>query len=166
MQHLRQIAGIIKTIEDIALQTNLLALNAAVEAARAGEAGKGFVVVANEVQTLASKSSESAKNITKLIEESVRLVKYGTFLSEETTSALSSVVSSAQQTMQIVEGIADSAANQAESLQQLTQGMEQISTIIQTNATTAEESALFAKTLDTQADELKNSVHRFQLKRQ
>lgn len=44
--------------------------------------------------------------------------------------------------------------------------MEQISTIIQTNATTAEESALFAKTLDTQADELKNSVHRFQLKRQ
>ncbi len=161
----RQIAGIIKTIEDIALQTNLLALNAAVEAARAGEAGKGFVVVANEVQTLASKSSESAKNITKLIEESVRLVKYGTFLSEETTSALSSVVSSAQQTMQIVEGIADSAANQAESLQQLTQGMEQISTVIQTNATTAEESALFAKTLDTQADELKNSVHRFQLKR-
>ena len=87
-------------------------------------------------------------------------------MSEETTSALSSVVSSAQQTMQIVEGIADSAANQAESLQQLTQGMEQISTIIQTNATTAEESALFAKTLDTQADELKNSVHRFQLKRQ
>ncbi len=161
----QQIAGIIKTIEDIALQTNLLALNAAVEAARAGEAGKGFVVVANEVQTLAGKSSESAKNITKLIEESVHLVSYGTSLSEQTTSALESVITSAEQTADIVEHIAESATSQAQALQQITYGMEQISNVVQTNATTAEESALFAKTLDTQAEELKNSVHKFQLKK-
>lgn len=160
----QQIAGIIKTIEDIALQTNLLALNAAVEAARAGEAGKGFVVVANEVQTLAGKSSESAKNITKLIEESVHLVSYGTSLSEQTTSALYSVITSAEQTADIVERIAESATSQAQALQQITHGMEQISNVVQTNATTAEESALFAKTLDAQAEELKNSVHKFQLR--
>ncbi|NDO46801.1 methyl-accepting chemotaxis protein [Clostridium sp. MD294] len=160
-----QIAGIIKTIEDIALQTNLLALNAAVEAARAGEAGKGFVVVANEVQTLASKSSESAKNITKLIEESVHLVSYGTSLSEQTTSALDSVISSAEQTANIVERIAASATSQAQALQQITYGMEQISNVVQTNATTAEESALFAKNLEHQAEELKNSVQKFQLKK-
>ena len=159
-----QIAGTIKTIEDIALQTNLLALNAAVEAARAGEAGKGFVVVANEVQTLAGKSSESAKNITKLIEESVHLVSYGTSLSEQTTSALYSVITSAKQTADIVERIAESATSQAQALQQITYGMEQISNVVQTNATTAEESALFAKTLDAQAEELKNSVHKFQLR--
>ncbi len=160
----RQIGGIIKTIEDIALQTNLLALNAAVEAARAGEAGKGFVVVANEVQNLASKSSESAQNITKLIEESVRLVAYGTSLSEQTTTSLSSVVSTAHQTADIVEHIAESATSQAQSLKELTFGMEQISTVVQTNASTAEESASFAKDLYGQAEQLKIAVQKFQLR--
>ena len=69
----RQISGIIKTIEDISFQTNILALNAAVEAARAGAAGKGFAVVADEVQSLATKSSIAAKDITKLIEASMKL---------------------------------------------------------------------------------------------
>lgn len=160
----RQIGGIIKTIEDIALQTNLLALNAAVEAARAGEAGKGFVVVANEVQNLASKSSESVQNITKLIEESVRLVAYGTSLSEQTTTSLSSVVSTAHQTADIVEHIAESATSQAQSLKELTFGMEQISTVVQTNASTAEESASFAKDLYGQAEQLKIAVQKFQLR--
>lgn len=160
----RQINGIIKTIEDIAFQTNILALNASVEAARAGAAGKGFAVVADEVQRLASKSAESAKNITELIESSVQLVQYGTSLSNETTTALSLVVASARQSADLVDQIAESAQQQSESLRQLTEGMESISGVVQTNAATAQESASSAAELHQQAEKLKMSIQRFRLR--
>lgn len=160
-----QIGGIIKTIEDISFQTNILALNASVEAARVGAAGKGFAVVANEVQQLAAKSAESAKNITELIVNSVQLVQYGTSLSGETMKALTNVVSSSRQSAELVEHIADSAKQQAESLSQLTEGMENISAVVQTNANTAEESASSAQELHQHAERLQAAVRHFQLRR-
>ena len=160
----QKISGITKAIEDIAFQTNILALNASVEAARAGAAGKGFAVVADEVQRLASKSAESAKDITNLIAASVQLVQYGTSLSEETTQALSEVVASAQQSADLVGQIAESAQTQSQSLRQLTEGMERISGVVQTNAATAEESASSAEELRRQAEKLKLSVQRFRLR--
>ncbi len=159
-----QIGGIIKTIEDISFQTNILALNAAVEAARAGEAGKGFAIVADEVQDLANKSSVSAQDIAELIENSMQLVRYGSSLTTDTTNAISTVVSSAQKSTELVDRIAESAQYQAQSLRQLTQGMEQIAEVVQTNASTAQESAQSAKELQQQAEELKVSVQRFRLK--
>ena len=160
-----QIGGIIKTIEDISFQTNILALNAAVEAARAGEAGKGFAIVADEVQDLANKSSASAQDISELIENSMKLVQYGSSLTAETRDSITTVVSSAQKSTDLVERIAESAQYQAQSLKQLTQGMEQISEVVQTNASTAQESAQSAKELRQQAQELKVSVHKFRLRR-
>lgn len=159
-----EIGGIIKTIEDISFQTNILALNASVEAARAGSTGKGFAVVADEVQTLANKSAASAKNITALIEESVRLVEQGTALSADTTEALAVGVSGARKSTELVERIADSATQQVEALRQLTLGMEQISSVVQTNAATAEKSASSAEELHGQAEELKVSVQKFRLR--
>ena len=159
-----QIGGIIKTIEDIAFQTNILALNAAVEAARAGEAGKGFAIVADEVQDLANKSSVSAQDIAELIENSMKLVQYGSSLTTETTQSIAAVVSSAQESASMIERIAESALTQSSALRQITQGMEQISEVVQTNASTAQESARLAKELQNQAEGLKVSVHRFRLR--
>lgn len=160
----RQISGIIKIIEDISFQTNILALNAAVEAARAGSAGKGFAVVADEVQSLANKSSVAAQDITKLIESSMKLVEHGTALSNDTTQSLATGVAGAQQSTELIERIADSAVQQAEMLRQLTEGMEQISNVVQTNASTAEKSAASAEELHSQAQELKESVQKFKLR--
>lgn len=160
-----QISGIIKTIEDISFQTNILALNAAIEAARAGSAGKGFAVVADEVQSLANKSSIAAQDITRLIKNSMNLVEHGTALSAESTKTLEIGVAGARKSTELVEHIAVSASDQAESLAQLTMGMEQISGVVQTNAATAEKSATSAQELRSQSEELSESVQRFKLRR-
>ena len=72
---MKEIAGKISIIEEIARQTNLLALNAAIEAARAGEHGRGFAVVASEVRKLAERSQTAAAEINRLSATSVEVAE-------------------------------------------------------------------------------------------
>ena len=159
-----EISKIIKSIEDIAFQTNILALNAAVEAARAGVAGKGFAVVADEVRNLASKSAEASKNTAVLIERAMQAVERGNQLAQETAKKLEQTVEKSSEASALVGHISTETSDQASAVTQVTQGIDQISSVVQTNSATAEESAAASEQLSGQASMLKNLVARFQLK--
>jgi methyl-accepting chemotaxis protein len=153
---MKDIAGKISIIEEIARQTNLLALNAAIEAARAGEHGKGFAVVAAEVRKLAERSQVAAGEISRLSNSSVGVA-------ERAGSMLTKLVPDIQKTAELVQEISASSKEQASGADQINSSIQQLNKVIQQNAGAAEEMASTAQELSSQADQLLDTVGFFKV---
>jgi methyl-accepting chemotaxis protein len=158
-----RIADIVSLIDGIAFQTNLLALNAAVEAARAGEHGRGFAVVAGEVRALAQKSSDAAKDIRSLIQESVNRVDMGTALADQSGEMLQEIQQEITQLSGAIEQIATASAEQAQGINQVNLAIANIDKATQENAALVEETTTAAESMSSEANNLRHQVRVFRL---
>ncbi|MBF0610155.1 MAG: HAMP domain-containing protein [Magnetococcales bacterium] len=151
---MREIAGKITIIEEIARQTNLLALNAAIEAARAGEHGKGFAVVAAEVRKLAERSQVAAADIGRLSTSSVAVA-------EKAGGIISKLVPDIQRTAELVQEIATSSSEQSKGVDQINTAIQQLDHMIQQNSGASEEMAATSQELAAQATLLSQTIRYF-----
>ena len=153
---MKEIAGKISIIEEIARQTNLLALNAAIEAARAGEHGKGFAVVASEVRKLAERSQHAAAEISQLSGSSVEVA-------ERAGQMLAQMVPDIQRTAELVQEIAAASKEQDTGAAQVNKAIQQLDQVIQQNASASEEMASTSEELSSQAEQLQHTIAFFKV---
>ncbi len=159
----QQVVGIIQTIEEIADQTNLLSLNASIEAARAGEAGKGFAVVADEIGKLALESSKAASSTRDLIEISMEEISKGNAIATDAMNSLKESVNAVDHVNEMIKKTAANAAVQAENMEQLRVGIDEIARGIQDNSAASQETSATSEELATQAELLNKMVQKFEL---
>ncbi len=159
----KSISDIIDVIDDIASQTNLLALNATIEAASAGDAGRGFAVVANEIKELAVQSAAAARETAELIRNSIRKVEKGSEISVQTSEVFNRIAEGAIENARMMDEIAASTAEQSQSVFQVSEALEQIDQVTQTNTANAEETASAAEELRGQSGKLRQVISRFRL---
>ncbi|HYF58760.1 MAG TPA: methyl-accepting chemotaxis protein [Burkholderiaceae bacterium] len=158
-----KVREIISVIDGIAFQTNILALNAAVEAARAGEQGRGFAVVASEVRSLAQRSADAAREIKRLIEDSVSKVGDGAELVEQAGATMQEVVRSVRRVTDLIGEISSATEQQSSGIEQVNQAVAQLDSVTQQNAALVEEAAAATQSMERQSSRLAEAVSVFRI---
>ncbi|GAB1410069.1 hypothetical protein MASR1M90_12230 [Desulfovibrionales bacterium] len=156
VEAMKNIAGKISIVEEIARQTNLLALNAAIEAARAGEHGKGFAVVAAEVRKLAERSGTAAAEISELSSSTVSIA-------DQAGQMLTRLVPDIQRTADLVQEISAASNEQNAGAEQINKALNQLDHVIQQNASASEEMASTSEELSSQAEQMQATMAFFHL---
>lgn len=159
----KEIENIITAIEDIASQTNLLSLNASIEAARAGEAGKGFAVVADQIGKLASDSAQSAVDTRELISKTLVEIEKGNAIALSTAAAFEDMIANLETFADLSQQTTENVHAQATALEQVEQGIEQISGAMQNTAAASEENTAISANLSSESAKLDELVQRFKL---
>jgi twitching motility protein PilJ len=173
----QEIGEITELISDITEQTNVLALNAAIQAASAGEAGRGFSVVAEEVQRLAERSGDAAKQIGALVrtiqtdthdavaamEKSTQGVVEGARLSDAAGAALNDISRVSNRLAELIQGISFATELQATSANGVAHNIQHILSVTEQTQDGTQQTANSISQLAVLAQELKNSVSRFRV---
>lgn len=167
MQRIMEISGEIETIvtsiEEIASQTSLLALNASIEAARAGEAGRGFAVVADQIGKLATDSATAVLNTKELIGKTVEEINKGNKVTERAAAGFEKIIGELENFAKTTKENSEVSIAQSQALQQVEEGVNQISLVTSNNAASSEECSAISEELAARAQELDSLVNRFKL---
>ncbi|MBP3569756.1 MAG: MCP four helix bundle domain-containing protein [Lachnospiraceae bacterium] len=158
-----EIEAIVTSIEEIADQTSLLALNASIEAARAGEAGRGFAVVADQIGKLATDSANAVISTKDLINKTVEEIDKGNLVTEKTAAGFERIIRELERFAESAKANSEVSQTQSLALQQVEEGVDQITLVTQQNAASSEECSAISEELAARAAELDTLVSRFTL---
>ncbi len=157
------IKKIVGDIDNISFQTNILALNASVEAARAGDNGRGFAVVAEEVSNLAAKSGEASKHTGELIERCIDGIANAKACADRTSESLLNIVKNSREITEAFNEITENTTEEAQKANAIKEEIDNITSVVQSNSSSAMETAASTEELSHQAISLEQMVAKFKV---